>query len=1554
VDGQKYTATITLTTQNKYTFDAPLASDFFSVKYGSTIVGATVTNSSATSATVEVQFPVIGSSTPDILVLRNRETISNWSFPSVSVSETAEVELVVLNASTTDSFRVSATISSGSNAFSVSADALSQPLDAGAEATIKVSTRSGLTAGQSYDGVLTLSGTGAQTVTIPLKVRVVGTRYIISQPDPTDKTKFKVSGGGLSADLNTQDPPEGPVTGLTISEVLDYILNDSARGSGVLIQFGRDLDSDGEIDETINFESAVRFDDAKWGNVDLQGNVSSTNNEGQGGAIFIGEDVFLTSFANITGAYGGDSNVIFSKSSKGVSIEGGTLLSNYGTVINNNGSGKVSVKSGATVRTLTKAAIYNNNAEGEVEIDGGTVEATVGRAIDNISTGTVTVKSGTVRALQAAGAAIRNGAGGHVVVSGGLVTSETTIGDRGTIILDGYNVTADDDEEVETLLTISGGTVENKVNNGYAVYNDTTGKVVVSNGKVQAFQSGGVGIYNNNLGSVDITGGSVEIEAGLAAVYLGATTTGKSGLINISGGEVKATTGRAIYSIGNAERSDTGDDAENRKPMITVSGGLISSRNSSDTQGTIQLAGGGTADYLSGGEPYYEYIGLVISGEATVENTSYTGHTVVNDSKDNVYIEGGKVSAYAGYAVDNKATDGKVFISGGEVSVSDGRAVNNRSKVTVSGEESVKISGGKVSAVDGIAVYNAIDGLIVITGTEAAFVAGTDTKVTSANTKNSQGTIFLEDGTTSTTVRLQIDGGEISNTSTGNAIYNASVGYIKIEGHSGEEDNGADEPPPESYPWIWVTSGSAIFNNKGGYLDILKGSRVSATTGIAVNNITGDSAALDPGRYGIVVIRDEPGEDDEMGYDEYFAIPHRTQVTATSGKAVYTGGSGATLSSGASDLSDGKFNVVIAGGLVSTEGGVAVDNQGVSSKVVILTEVYASPDPDGFARTKISATTGIAINSVSIGYVLVIGHPLVTSKNTTVRQGTVVVADIGGFVGRFSVYGGQVVNDNGGVAIYNRSRGQVYIDGESMQSAVLGGDSQDFTRGGQVVVKAEVISNNGKASEGTIVVDKIANATPTEIPLFIVSGNVYNSRANGNAIYNGSIATVQIGDLEDRYWGFPSSNHGPANLLANVDEDEGYTAGIWVHVDKESGIAVYNADNGNISIEGGTVEATGPSSNKAVYNAAGGQVWIMGSAPAYPANASEPPASGTLVEVTGSTSYAVWNNAGRSEPVDVVFDSEVIAIKKPSVSIFGGHVKGTTASTVWNNADGTIFIGRDPDNKLANPVFRTFGTNGTTLLAAAIDSGSKVYDTDPEDADIYVGATDGVAVNNHGRGAVIVTGGKIESGVATEEEDFEGGKPGIAVYNSSFGKVGIIRIRVEASGVGVTDKLWVTSKNPNAKEGTIYVGSTQGDTKGMLFIASYGGSNPEYVRLENEGWGGNVICQESHGYIKIGTAFGISNDAGSVFELGIGKIGMTLATGDTEYNDPKYGYALKVNNNSAIDFVKIGQNTPNSASGRVSLLGIAAGTNIGVVKGTKYAYTASNGAVASVGIEENP
>lgn len=264
-----------------------------------------------------------------------------------------------------------------------------------------------------------------------------------------------------------------------------------------------------------------------------------------------------------------------------------------------------------------------------------------------------------------------------------------------------------------------------------------------------------------------------------ASFYISFTVNGPY-IINGSGSSFTATKGGAtigtanqpiqnvINSIrSNANSADCVIQFGDGVTALNIGSASASFNNTGGIWGLITLTGKITSITSSGTISIRDNVSLISTGDIT-NSAASTGIAVYTISTGAVTISSGTVSATTNIAIWNDST-GAVIISGGMVSATTGIAIVNTST------GSVTISGGTVSSTAGnAAVLNDYTGKITVSGTAL---------VTSANTAIG-GTIYLNNNGTATTVRLEILGGTVSNTSTGTGmtIYNDSTGTVIISG----------------------------------------------------------------------------------------------------------------------------------------------------------------------------------------------------------------------------------------------------------------------------------------------------------------------------------------------------------------------------------------------------------------------------------------------------------------------------------------------------------------------------------------------------------------------------------------------------------------------------------------------------------------------------------------------------------------------------------------------------------------------------------------------------
>jgi len=335
----------------------------------------------------------------------------------------------------------------------------------------------------------------------------------------------------------------------TLQEVITEIKTD-ADGKIVSIQFGNGTDTL-NIGNTAG-TSIANFNNTgdTWGLILLSGKISSANSYqgNQEATVKIGEGVSIISTADIANTYTGTGGAaIYNRGT--VTISDGTISTTANTSYAIYNYNVVTILSGTISTTGTGSAIYNSDT-GAATISGGTISTTTGAAVYHNSTGVTIVSGtafitskgtntielsntgtggtrliilgGTVQNTQDGNRVIYNNSTGAVEISGGTVSATTgtavTNARAGTITVSGTaNVTSANNNTsqgtiqlitsgstVATRLTISGGTVSNTAAGGNAVYNASTGAIIISGGTVSA--TTGVAVYSASTGSITVSG----------------------------------------------------------------------------------------------------------------------------------------------------------------------------------------------------------------------------------------------------------------------------------------------------------------------------------------------------------------------------------------------------------------------------------------------------------------------------------------------------------------------------------------------------------------------------------------------------------------------------------------------------------------------------------------------------------------------------------------------------------------------------------------------------------------------------------------------------------------------------------------------------------------------------------------------------------------------------------------------------------------------------------------------------------------------------------------
>ena len=411
---------------------------------------------------------------------------------------------------------------------------------------------------------------------------------------------------------------------------------------------------------------------------------------------------------------------------------------------------------------------------------------------------------------------------GNVITLTGKISSANNTAGAGTIVLDNSSLSINAD-------------ITNTASGGNAVYNTNNSIIKISGGTVSA--TTGKAVYNDSTGAVTISGGTVSATTGVAvynastgkitvsgtAMVTSANTTSTQGTIYLANSGTTAAT-RLEISGGTVRNTANNADASAvfnvSTGAVTISGGTVSA-----TQG-VAIRSTSTSDGT-----------ITVSGTAKVtsvnrDTSSGTIYITGANTADRLVIEGGTVENTSGRAVYiYNSTNAKVKISGGTVSATTGAAVY----AYFSTGAAVTISGGTVSATTGNAVHtnlgstavtisggtvSATTGVAVYSNSTGKITVSGTAKVTSANITDNRGTIYLANQGSTTATRLEISGGTVENTANdanARTVYNDSD-YCRVEITGGT---------------VSATMGAAVYDAKSSTINI-SGGTVSATTGIAV------------------------------------------------------------------------------------------------------------------------------------------------------------------------------------------------------------------------------------------------------------------------------------------------------------------------------------------------------------------------------------------------------------------------------------------------------------------------------------------------------------------------------------------------------------------------------------------------------------------------------------------------------------------------------------------------------------------------------------------------
>lgn len=875
----------------------------------------------------------------------------------------------------------------------------------------------------------------------------------------------------------------------------------------------------------------------------------------------------------------------------------------------------------------------------------------------------------------------------------------------------------------------------------HTIYMIDNSTVTVSGGMVTATGDKGVAICNEGSGSITVDGGTVSASGTASASYAIYSTADSS--IEVSRGTVSATNAEAIANYANSI-------------IITIKeGAKVTSACTSVTKGTISVAKGGSILNVLGGtvENTADSGNVICNVDATVNilggtvSASGSGIAVYNVLSDSVAnISGGIVSATNGCAIYNNA-EGTIIISENATITSANSKTDNTEGAGVGTIFIKKVAGSTETT----KVLLDIQGSAIVKNTanpEGYSVYFNDAKVTSENLSQ-----YYTAAETATVGKVHPEPSVVTKpvpTVSGYDIYANGVEIKIVAGNTTDstnilyDKNGDDQIEDNEY--LEITSlgmpeatgyDLSSYTIYGGSSDTdLDGDTKITMTGGLVNAIIGG------GKGGTV---------------------KNTSISIEGGKATYVyGGGGGTNSDVTANtsvtISGGELGTVYGGG---TESSVTGDTSVIMNGGTITSSIYG-----GGSSGNVNGTAMVTISNGQVGAIVgggmsgnVNGAATVNITGGTVdfnvygggmRSGT----DTVGSGSAVTISGGAKIgssgNPNNGILI-NGGTGNISngVDSFTIGGALTGEDGSIFvnlpegytegTIAQSVQANLKKIALIGGGAEGKEV---YFDSTDNSIKVRQKQGSsvmlIRNGQeAGGYETLNAAIEAAVSGDvikiLKDITLPTKASTpgvtidktitldlngqtvtHGGTNVGSAIEltgtasltvTDSGGADGNGNGKLLETGNytkAIYHQSTGTVTVEGGTVSATGTDCN-AVLSSKGKIV-----------------VSGGTVSVTNSGSIALYSSDGAD------------------IEVTGGTVSATKNAAISNNGDSTITINI---------------TDGTVENTA--DNGNAIRNVGNSEINLSggtVSATNGCAISNNAAGKITISGNATVTSANTKAD----------------------------------------------------------------------------------------------------------------------------------------------------------------------------------------------------------
>ena len=879
--------------------------------------------------------------------------------------------------------------------------------------------------------------------------------------------------------------------------------------------------------------------------------------------------------------------------SRVITILQGTTYIFEGELIGNRGStyniilnqGTLYVVSGL-FQNLGNGRTIANDATGALFITGGTVRTEVGVAVYNMSNGTINISQ----------------------ASPGNPTLITSVLD---LINYGALYQAADATTTDTLITISGGTIENTnqadIKSGRALYNASIAGITITGGTVR-MTGIGPAIYNAGSGVLNISEADPSMPTKIESYFnvtnystlyqshvVGLTGT----VISISGGTISNTGTTAATAIRN---DSTGDVVITGGTVKSIGNGMaIHNTNSgrifiSEVNPNIPTMISGGKNSGTGAVIYQANVAtaaatdiLITMAGGTLENTAKTGaRAIQNDSPGSILITNGLIDINSNLAAIYNTSLGNITVSGGTLrNAGTGAAINN------SGTGIVNIS--QISE-------------------------NIPTLITSRATL---GTI-RQDVSSVTSTLITISGGIIENTGAGAAMQNGTPAGVVITGGI-IRNEGTGYAALSEHVNSSLSIGNAMLYSKGSRATIDSYGALSITSGEVRNDSSGSAIAV-RGSFTL-----------SGGLIKSVAEGVGTIRMVANSNMLMTGGKVLSVVFNTITIADNAV-VDIAGGTVEALTGRAIYKAGAS----LLTIRQLNPNVPTLLTSHSLNTAAGTVHQAGSGEGDAVGITLIMISGGTIENRAEGYALSNISNGDMVINGGTIRNtSSNGRTILNNGRGFVFVNGGTVSSQ----SGTAIYQGGNAALTSIKVS--GGVVESTSADGTIYNNSSSVIE--IAGGVVRATGVVGCAINNVSTGTIKITGS-----GAVNSEGGEAIRNGNA----GHIVMDAGEVMSSAGYGIFNAFTGSITITGGEVRVTGVLMS-AICNAGSGEIRIS-NAHIYSTNSSsEAETIVQLGEATGTLIYitdAVIENAGSVG----VIDCGLVGILLNGTNVIQGNISAVS------------------------------------------------------------------------------------------------------------------------------------------------------------------------------------------------------------------------------------------------------------------------------------------------------